>query len=289
MGGMGEANRLGEYLKARRAQVTPADVGLPPGGNRRVPGLRREEVAWLAGLSTDYYTRLEQGREQRPSASVLNALARTLLLEADAQQYLFAIAVPGPQAPARRGGGRLPEGLTDLIDEWSAHPVVVADECYRVVAANQLGRALYAGHAYSDDLARLVFLDPGAAGFYRDWSAVASSTVAGIRASATRDPDDTALTALVGDLSVRSPEFASRWAKGEVREKTSGALRLRHPVVGGLDLGYQTFRPGAAPGLLLKVYRAAPGTETADNLAVLGSLTAPPAEASRRRTDTPPS
>jgi transcriptional regulator with XRE-family HTH domain len=271
---MENPNVLGTYLKARRAHVTPAEVGLPPGGTRRVPGLRREEVASLAGLSVDYYARLEQGREQHPSASVLNALARVLRLGPDAQRYLFAIATSGPKVPPSRGRVSISANLLELVEEWTNHPAVLVDDCHSVIAANQLGRAQYAGHRHSDNLLRLLFLDDDARIFYREWGKVASASVAGVRAAASRDPNNSHLMALVGELTVRSEEFRKRWAKAEVREKTSGVLLLHHPVVGDLDLSYETLRPTGTPELMLKVYRAERGSAMSEKLAMLGSLTA---------------
>ncbi|MBP2326878.1 transcriptional regulator with XRE-family HTH domain [Kibdelosporangium banguiense] len=265
---------LGVYLKARRANVTPEDVDLPRNGTRRVPGLRREEVASLAGLSVDYYTRLEQGREQHPSPSVLNALARALRLGPDAQRYLFAIATPGPRVA--RGHRQLSQTLLDLLDDWTDHPAVIIDDCYNIVAANHLGRAIYAGHQHSDNLARLLFLDPDGRTFFRDWTKVASTTVAAIRAAAAHDSDNSDLMALVGELTVRSTEFANRWAKAEVQEKTSGTTCYHHPIVGDLELRYESLRPSGSAGLLLKVFRAEKGSEMSEKLAVLGSLTAEP-------------
>jgi hypothetical protein len=267
-------SELGGYLKARRANVTPEEVDLPRGGTRRVPGLRREEVASLAGLSVDYYTRLEQGREQHPSPSVLNALARALQLGPDAQRYLFAIATPGPQVT--RGRRQVSQTLLSLLDDWTGHPAVVMDDCYNIVAGNHLGRALYAGHEHSDNLARLVFLDPGGRTLFRDWKKVASATVASIRAAAAHNTDNSDLMALVGELTVRSPEFGKRWAKAEVQEKTSGTVYMNHPIVGELDLNYESLRPNGSAGLLLKVFRAEKASAMSEKLAVLGSLTAEP-------------
>ncbi|HEX4250763.1 MAG TPA: helix-turn-helix transcriptional regulator [Pseudonocardia sp.] len=271
---MTDANLLGTYLKARRAQVSPEAAGVPLGGLRRVPGLRREEVASLAGLSVDYYARLEQGREQHPSASVLNALARVLHLDPDAQRYLFAIVSSVPKVPVARGGRAVSPNLLELVDEWTDHPTVLLDECHTVVAANHLGRALYGGHPHSDNLARLIFLDDSGRTFFREWPKTASATAAAIRAAATHDPGNAALLALVGELTVRSEEFSTRWAKAEVREKTSGPVLLHHDLVGDLDLHFESMRPNGSPELILKVMRAARGSESADKLAVLGSLTA---------------
>jgi transcriptional regulator with XRE-family HTH domain len=265
-------NQLGDYLKARRANVKPEEAGLPRGGTRRVPGLRREEIASLAGLSVDYYTRLEQGREQHPSASVLNALARVLRLGPDAQRYLFAIATPGPEvAPVRR---RISENLVKLVNDWTDHPAVLSDSCQNLLVANHLGRAMYAGHQHSDNLARLVFLDPDGPTFFRNWSNVATVMVASIRNAASDAAANSELMALVGELTVRSEEFSKRWAKAEVLEKRSGETFLHHPIVGDLDLSYETFRPNGAPHLQLKIFRADKGSEMSEKLAMLGSLTA---------------
>lgn len=250
--------------------MIPEQIGLPPGRNRRVPGLRREEVAASAGLSVDYYTRLEQGRERHPSPSVLSALARTLRLEPDAQRYLYAMAIPSPR-PARRDVSR---NLLDLLAEWTSHPALLVDGCHNVVTGNQLGLALFAGHTHSDNMARLMFLDPAAPVLFREWDRVSASCVAAIRAAATDDPFNAELTALVGELSVRSGHFSRLWAKADVREKTSVSLLLAHPAVGDLDLIVEMLQPGSAPGLRLKIYRAAPGSESAEKLAVLGSLSA---------------
>lgn len=266
-------NQLGEFLKARRATVTPDQVDLPRSGIRRVPGLRREEVASLAGLSVDYYARLEQGREQHPSPSVLNALARVLNLNPDAQRYLFGIA--GASAPVNRGQRKLSPNLLALIDDWTGHPVVLTDGCHNIVATNQLGQALYGGHQHSDNIARLIFLDPDGPAFFRHWQRTAASCAASMRAIAGQNPNHAELLALVGELTVRSEVFASLWAKAEVLDKASEVLQINHPVVGDLDLHYEALRPNGSPDLLLKVYRAPKNSEMSDKLAMLGSLTAP--------------
>lgn len=268
-------DQLGEYLRARRAQVQPEEVDLPRQGARRVSGLRREEVASLAGLSVDYYTRLEQGRERHPSASVLNALARVLRLGEDAQRYLFAIATAGPRTQRRVAGApRVSESLLAMIHEWPAHPTVLLDRCHNVVAANQLGRALYDGHRHGDNLVRLVFLDSTSRELFREWDKVASSSVAALRATAALQPDAADIAALIGELSMQSTEFAQRWAKADVRHKQSEQLLLHHPLVGELDLIYEPLRPSGDLDVLMKIYRAEPGSSTAERLTVLGSLTA---------------
>ncbi|MFD7898417.1 helix-turn-helix domain-containing protein [Streptomyces sp. NPDC059743] len=286
-------NRLGEFLRARRARLSPEDVGFPRGGVRQVPGLRREEVAELAGLSTDYLARLEQGRETHPSASVLFALARTLRLEPEAQRYLFAVTDghPSPVAidtatgtsstgTSSTGVSSRPigENLLSLLDEWVHHPAIVLDISHDVVAANHLGRALFAGHRYSGNLMRLVFLDEEARPFFREREKVAASGAAALRAAAIRAPDDAGLTALIDELISGSEEFARLWTKAEVRDKKSEHFRVRHPIVGDLDLIFETFRPNGDSDHLVKVYRPEPGTATKEALAVLGSLTAEEAE-----------
>jgi transcriptional regulator with XRE-family HTH domain len=281
----GRENKLGEYLKARRAQISPDKAGLLAGGGRRVPGLRREEVAELAGLSADYYTRLEQGRERHPSASILNSLARTLGLGPDAQRYLFAIAAPRPRLPQPHSS-KAGHKLAELIEQWDRQLATLTDETCDVVAANSLSWAVYGGHQYTGNHARLVFLDPDRDVFFREWDKVASGTVAQLRAAATLDPDNAGLMSLVGELTARSPEFRRRWAKAEVRERTSSTFLVTHAEVGDLDLVYEAFRPNSNPNLLLTVHWPAAGSDTADKLAVLGSRTsglAPSAEHALRQ------
>jgi transcriptional regulator with XRE-family HTH domain len=270
---MASTNRLGEFLTARRARVSPEEAGVVSVGLRRVPGLRREEVAALAGLSIDYYTRLEQGRERHPSPGVLHALARALHLEPDAQRYLFSAVAPVGTAPAIFLKRRVGANLLAMVQEWSTHPAVLLDPCFNIIAANQLGRALYDGHEHSDNLFRLVFLDSDAPVFLREWHRVADVAAAGLRAALSHDPDNPELRHIIRELRTRSPEFSRRWADAEVREKTSDVLRVLHPLVGELDLTFETLRPNGDTCLLL-VYRAEPGSRSAEALSLLGSLTA---------------
>ncbi|MEU1268779.1 helix-turn-helix transcriptional regulator [Streptomyces sp. NPDC005799] len=272
---MDSANPLGEYLRARRALVSPEDSGVPITGRRRVAGLRREEVALLAGVSSDYYVRLEQGRERHPSAQVVNALAQALRLDVEAADHLHRLARPAPKRPTSRARAeRVSPVLLRMMHDWHRTPAVVLDHCLTVVAHNALGTALFAGHTYSEDLVRLVFLDPDARTFYPDWERVAVNTVGGLRSSAGTGHDDPRLIRTVGELSLKSAEFRRLWARHDIRQKTHETKRLRHPLVGELTLDYESLTVNSAPGQQLVVYQAAPGSTSEQALALLGSLTA---------------
>ncbi|MGP4044028.1 helix-turn-helix domain-containing protein [Streptomyces sp. 2A115] len=269
------ANLLGQFLRARRELLRPEDLGMPAGARRRVAGLRREEVAQLAGVSTDYYVRLEQGRERHPSAQVVDALARALALEEDAAAHLHRLARPSPdrrRRPARRE--QVSPHLLRMMTAWPHTPAVVMDHCLTVLAANALGKALFDGHAYSGDLVRLVFLDPDARDFYPDWDRVAVNTVAGLRAAVGTDYDDSRLIEVVGELSVKSEAFRRLWARHDIRQKTHETKRFRHPLVGELTLHYESLTVNSAPGQQLVVYQADPGSPSEEALSLLGSLTA---------------
>ncbi|MEU0944235.1 helix-turn-helix transcriptional regulator [Streptomyces canus] len=278
---MDSDNRLGLFLRARRALVRPGDAGLPDGSRRRVAGLRREEVAVQAGVSTDYYVRLEQGRERNPSAQVVDALARVLRLEEDAVCHLHGLARP---VADRSRVGRRPEAVSPallrMMEGWHRTPAVVLDRCLTVVAHNVLGGALFAGHAHSGDLLRLVFLDPDARTFYPDWEPVAVNTVAALRAAAGTGYEDPRLVAAVGELSLRSAEFGRLWARHDIRRKTRESKRFRHPLVGELTLDYESLAVNSAPGQQLVVYQAEPGSPSEQALALLGSLAAAETEKS---------
>ncbi|MFF4751455.1 helix-turn-helix domain-containing protein [Streptomyces sp. NPDC002514] len=287
-------NPLGAYLRARRALVRPEDAGVPNAGRRRVAGLRREEVALLAGVSGDYYVRMEQGRERNPSAQVVDALARALRLDPEATDHLHRLARPVPQrAPARPRPERVGPVLLRMMEDWHRTPAVVLGRRMTVLAHNTLGRALFAGHTYSGDLVRLVFLDPDARVFYPDWDEVAVNTVGGLRAAAGPDRhDDPHLIRTVGELSLKSAEFRRLWARHDIRQKTHATKRFRHPLVGELTLDYQSLTVNGTPDQQLVVYRATPGSASEQALALLGSLTAdppgtdpaPPGSAPRSRT-----
>jgi transcriptional regulator with XRE-family HTH domain len=267
-------NAIGEFLRARRELVRPEDVDLEPGGGRRVSGLRREEVALLAGVSSDYYVRLEQGRERHPSAQVVDALAHALALDEDATAYLHELARPRPRTPRKRRRERVSPVLTAMMAAWTTTPAVVLGRCLDVLADNDLGRALFAGHTHSDNLVRLVFLDQDARDFYPEWERVAVNTVGGLRAAAGLDQDDPELIATVGELSVKSADFRRLWARHDIRQKTTETKRFRHPLVGKLTLSYEALTVNGAPGQQLVVYHAEPGSPSAEALALLGSLTA---------------
>ena len=273
-------NRIGEFLRARREQVRPEDVGLPDLGRRRVPGLRREELATLAGVSADYYVRLEQGRERHPSEQVLDALARALQLDADATTHLQELARPAPRR--RRATGRServrPE-LLQLLDAWPNTPAFVVGARLDILAANKLGAILHEGFKRGTNLVRSLFLDPGAREVYPDWDEVARDTVAVLRGRVGPDLDDPRLTDLVGELSLKSEEFRRLWARHDVREKTHGVKRFHHPLVGDLELRYESFTVAGAPDQMLIVYLAEPGSASEQALALLSSVAAGATEA----------
>ncbi|PKV89950.1 helix-turn-helix domain-containing protein [Streptomyces sp. TLI_146] len=268
---MDKNQRLSEFLRARRALVRPEDHGMPA-GKRRTPGLRREEAAVLAGVSTDYYVRLEQGRERNPSPQVQRALAAALLLEDEEAAHLRALIDPPqhgrPPAAAREYAG---PHLVSLLDAWADTPALVYGRYLDLLAVNALGEALFSWLGNETSLITAMFLNPAAQDFYRDWAVVAQGCVAALRA-ANPDPDDPRLQDLVGELCVRDRDFARMWARHEVRAKTASAKRFRHPLVGDLTLDFETFSVNSAPGQHLVVYRAEPGSAAEQSLALLGSL-----------------
>ncbi|MFD7015707.1 helix-turn-helix transcriptional regulator [Streptomyces sp. NPDC059928] len=267
---MESENELGDYLRARRAAVAPADVGLPDDGPRRVPGLRRDEVALLAGMSTDYYIRLEQGRERHPSEQVLRAIAGTLRLDDAATAHLFrlGLSVVGTVAATRTVA---PE-LLRLMDSMRDAPAFVVGAAQDVLAANAMARELYRGFARYDNLLRMIFLDPFAREFYADWEHAARIAVGNLRASSSRFPQDERIERVVGELSVRSPAFTGLWARYEVRPRTHEDKHFRHPRVGEIRLHFEALAVTSAPGQHLSVYSAQPGSASADALVLLGRL-----------------
>lgn len=269
-------NRLGEFLRARRGLVRPEDVGLPDLGRRRVEGLRREELALLAGVSVDYYVRLEQGRDTHPSAQVLEALARALRLDDDAVAHLHELAAPAPRRRRRPRASveRVRPGVLRLLEHWTDTPAFVLGRRMDVLAYNALAGLLHSDFARERNIVRLVFLDPGAREIYPDYEAVAAETVATLRAAAGADLDDPELTELVGELSLKSDLFRRLWARHDVREKASGTKRFVHPMVGEIALDYETLRVNDAPEQLVVGYHAAPGSQSAQALALLATMAA---------------
>jgi transcriptional regulator with XRE-family HTH domain len=267
-------NALGEYLRARRQALAPHRVGFPDAGRRRTPGLRREELAVLTGISTDYYIRLEQGRERSPSAQVLDALARALLLEPDATAYLHALTHASHARRRTRPTEHASAALQQLLESWPNNPAFVLGRFNDVLARNRMAAALYGGLSITDNLTRAVFLDPAARDFFPEWDRVAWSSAAALRAAAGPDLDDPRLLDLVDELSAGSPEFPALWARHDVREKTSTSKAFCHADVGPLTLTHQSFAVNGAPGKELVVYNAEPGSASAQALALLGSLAA---------------
>ncbi|GAA3429701.1 helix-turn-helix transcriptional regulator [Streptosporangium nondiastaticum] len=272
---MGRKNILGEFLRARREALNPVEVGLLHSGPRRTPGLRREEVAMFAGMSTDYYIRLEQGRERHPSEQVIGALVRALRLDPDAAAYLHELAHPGP----RRGDGdgqvrQVSPEVLRLIDSWPYTPALVIDRCMDVLAANRLAVALFAGQEHAGNLMRMVFLDSAARSLYRefglDWEAVAHAKVARLRTAAGADLDDPRLVELVGELSRRSPEFRRLWARQDVSHVPPAVTPLRHRVVGDMLLSCEVFDITSSPGQQLVIVHAEPSSPSEQALIMLG-------------------
>ena len=281
---MDTASEISDFLTSRRAKVTPEQAGLPSYGKRRVPGLRREEVASLAGVSVEYYKRLERGSLSGVSDLVLEALARALQLDDAERAHLFDLArAAGPVAPRQRRPAkpRIRPVIQRILDKLDA-PAILRGPHGDYLGANQLGRALYAplfdSPEQPSNSARFAFLDPAAVDFYADWQRVATDLVAHLRSEAGRDPYDRGLTDLVGELSTRSDEFRTRWGAHNVRFHRTGTKRIHHPVVGKLELSYETLELSADTGLVINVYTAEPGSETEQALNLLGTWAATLAE-----------
>jgi transcriptional regulator with XRE-family HTH domain len=279
---MDPANDISEFLASRRAKITPEQAGLPTFGTRRVKGLRREEVASLAGVSADYYRRLERGQVSGVSELVLDALARALQLDEAERAHLFDLAhAAGPIARTRRprpSKTRIRPVVHQLLDQIQA-PAIVSNDRGDLLATNALGRALYAptfdSREQPPNSARFTFLDPAARDFYPDWDRLASELVANLRSHAGRDPHDRNLQDLIGELSTRSDEFRVRWAAHNVRFHRTGTKRLHHPLVGEIQLSYETLRLDA-DDLRVALYTAEPGSASQHALDLLASWTATP-------------
>jgi transcriptional regulator with XRE-family HTH domain len=244
---MSRKDDVRESLISRRAHITPARAGLPDyGGERRVPGLRREEVAMLAGVSLDYYTQLERGNLRGASESVLNAVARALQLDDVERRHLFDLARPVPATPAAShrtpATGSVRGSVRRVLDNLAV-PAVVCNAQQDLIASNLMGRALFSPHFESDrpNLARFIFLDPRARDYYADWPLACSMTAAMLRLDAGRDPLNSDLTAVIGELSTLSPQFRRNWAERDVHEHRTGRKVYRHPAVGEIDITFDVF------------------------------------------------
>jgi transcriptional regulator with XRE-family HTH domain len=259
---------LGEYLRARRELVEPAAAGLPVVGVRRTPGLRREEVATLAGISADYYLRLEQGRDRNPSPQVLQSLARVLGLDATATQYLLSLPAAPPPVPRRIRRRAVPAGIRQLLAVIGL-PAFVEDRMFDVLTANQLATALSPCLAPGANRLRSVFLDPAERDLYPDWEQTTASLVASFRASIGTDTIDPRIAQLVGELSLDSERFRRLWARHDVAALAGAPVRMNHPRVGQLDLHREKLPIGGSDGQLLVIYHAEAGSVSARRLALL--------------------
>jgi transcriptional regulator with XRE-family HTH domain len=278
--------RLGDFLQARRARLRPEDVGLPTyGDRRRVPGLRREELALLAGVSAPYYARLEQGQSHNASPEVLDAIAGALRLDDAERAHLHALAAPARRRPPRRPAPeQVPAATWSLLAALGDVPAIVLGRRTDVLAWNRMGHAVFAGHldpaapedpARRPNMARLVFLDAHVRELYRDWSVKARAVVGNLRVTVGLHPDDPLLTGLVGDLCVRSPEFAGMWADHRVRVCDVVDYRMHHPLVGTVTLTQQALQSPRGTSPHLVVATAEPGSASEAALALLARSVAP--------------
>jgi transcriptional regulator with XRE-family HTH domain len=278
---VGTSNGLGEFLRARRARLRPADVGLPPGtGLRRTPGLRREELAALAGLSIDYYIRLEQGKETNPSGAILDGLARALRLDDEEHEHLYALAnhTAGRTVPRRAAAGRrvVRPGIHRLLETVRPCPAYLLSRTSDVLAANPEGLALFAGitdwPVERRNTIRYTFFHPAARDLFADWDKWAAATAAHLRSLVAADPDDQDLAALVGELTAAGTEFTELWECYDVRHRRGEDKSFHHPQVGDLTLTYEVLHVGD-DGQRITVYQAVPGSRDHDAMTLLSLLT----------------
>jgi transcriptional regulator with XRE-family HTH domain len=274
--------QIREFLVSRRERISPAQAGLPAyGGNRRVKGLRREEVALLAGVSIDHYVRMERGNLAGASNAVLDGIANALQLDEAERTHLFDLAraaQPSPPRQRRTKTSGVTDGIQQILDAITDAPAWVRNARHDMLAANRIARALYAP-LFADprrpvNNARFVYLDPAARDFFTDWERSADDIAAMLRSEAGRNPRDKQLIELIGELSTRSEDFRARWAAHNVRFHRTGHKRLHHPIVGALDLDFEAMEFPAHPGLTLLVYTAAAASPAADNLKLLASWAA---------------
>ena len=291
-GPMDHRKAVSDFLRTRRDRITPEQAGIIGGSRRRVPGLRREEVAMLAGVSVEYYARMERGDLAGVSAEVLDSVAQALRLDEAERDHLDDLARAAGPRPMRRRKKACEKGVTPafqrFLDAVTGAPVWVRDRRMDFVAANALGRALYAplfedpsGRA---NTARFTFLDPAARLFFPDWEANADGIVATMRTYAGQNPLDKGLTDLIGELVTRSDAFRQRWSVHDVRHHRAGAKRIHHPVVGDLELSYEAMDLPASPDWFMFAYTAEPGSPTEERIRLLGSLAVTDQDISPRST-----
>ena len=278
---MDPTNDIREFLVSRRARLTPDQAGLPAyGARRRVTGLRREEVALLAGISVEYYTRLERGSATGASSDVLEGIARALQLDEAERAHLLDLVRTATSRPARRRPtqDRVRPTVRRVLEGITSYPAYLRNGRLDLLATNALGAALYApvldDRPLPVNMAQFIFFDRRASEFFIDWDDVANDTVAILRGQAGHDPFDRRLTDLIGELSTRSEEFRVRWANHNVKFHRSGVKRMHHPVVGDLTLDYEALELGADPGQRINVYSAEPGSPSAASLQLLASWSA---------------
>ncbi|WP_166997364.1 helix-turn-helix transcriptional regulator [Paramicrobacterium fandaimingii] len=269
-------NALGEFLRARRELVTPGHVGIPDGGVRRVPGLRREEVAMLAGISADYYLRLERGRDRNPSRQVLDSIARVLQLDDDHRAHLLSLVAETPRQ--RRPLPRTqapPTGALKLLDSI-VQPAFIENRYFDVLASNPLMRAVDPQLTVGRNQLRDLFLDSGGQSLYPEWQNATECLVANLRHTVGNDVDDPRFIELTGELTLASPRFRELWARHEVRRQSGGEMRFDHPEVGDLTLNRERMSIDGPDGLMLVVFHPDAGSHDAEKLALLASSSTPP-------------
>jgi transcriptional regulator with XRE-family HTH domain len=274
----GKRIELGEFLRTRRAKISPHQAGLTPAPTvRRVPGLRREEVAQLAGVSVDYYVRLERGRNVNVSEAVLDAIARTLQLTSDERSYLFTVARPARTRPRPLPPQRVRPGLYRILETLTEAPALVIGRRTDILATNRLARALYTDFdalpRRERNVTRFTFLDENARTLYDDWEGIARTSVAALHLYAGQHPHDPQLAELIGELSLRDPDFRTWWADHDIQRRTYGTKRFHHPLVGDLTLDYEALDVAGDPDQTLGIYTAEPGSPSAQALRLLASWT----------------
>ncbi|GAA4555674.1 helix-turn-helix transcriptional regulator [Planotetraspora kaengkrachanensis] len=278
---MDRRQEISQFLRTRRAKVSPEQAGFSRVGNRRVSGLRREEVAVIAGVSVEYYRRIERGAIAGVSADVLGAIAEALQLDEAEAAHLFNLARAARgarKASPRDTVQRVRPGIQRILEAFVGSPASVHNERTDLLATNRLGRAFYsellAGDIARGNNARFVFLDPRSRDFYSDWGTSADQLIAIMRGHLGRNPGDRGLSNLIGELSAQSREFSTRWASYNVESHRTGRKHVNHPTVGALELDYETIELSSDPGLTLLTYFAEPGSPSAERLALLASWAA---------------